>query len=142
MKPLTDEELQSFYEYADENMVEPDGSQCQWADYSCRCVDEIRRLREEVEHLETDLKCAEGSNTLNCASLRILREENERLTEENKLLNSEHAKRAFNVFKNLWLHSEEELKRARELLEEIENSLALHSYFRPKIRVFLDGEDK
>ena len=48
-EPMTDEELRSFYEYAGKNMVEPDGSQCQWADYSVRCVEEIRRLRAHIE---------------------------------------------------------------------------------------------
>lgn len=55
-KPMTDEELQSFYEYAGANMVEPGGSQCQWADYSSRCVEEIRLLRKENERARQLLK--------------------------------------------------------------------------------------
>jgi hypothetical protein len=48
---MTDEEIASFWNYAKENMTEEDGTQCQWADYTVRLIENFRRLREENEQM-------------------------------------------------------------------------------------------
>ena len=46
-KPLTSAERESFREYALANRTEPNGTQCQWADYTLRLLDEIEWLRTQ-----------------------------------------------------------------------------------------------
>lgn len=45
MESLTDEELQSFEDYAKKSLSEPDGTQSQWADYTLRLIAEVRDRR-------------------------------------------------------------------------------------------------
>ncbi len=52
MKELTDEELQSFEDYAKESLSEPGGALCQWADYSLRLIAEVRERRSASRHLD------------------------------------------------------------------------------------------
>jgi len=45
---LTDEERVSFRAYAEESRTEEDGTECQWASYTIRALDEIDLLREAM----------------------------------------------------------------------------------------------
>ena len=48
---LTDAERLSFRKYAMSGIYEPDGTKCQWADYTLRLLDENARLAARVEEL-------------------------------------------------------------------------------------------
>lgn len=62
-KPMTDEEMASFENYAKENDTEADGTQSQWADYTIRLIADVRRLREREKQLEDKTACG------NCEAL-------------------------------------------------------------------------
>lgn len=47
--PLTQAEKDSFRAYAEDSKTETDGTQCQWADYTIRLLDENERLKAENE---------------------------------------------------------------------------------------------
>lgn len=49
MNDLTKKERDSFRQYAEDNMTEGDGTQCQWADYTVRLVDQCERQAAVVE---------------------------------------------------------------------------------------------
>ena len=50
-EPLNLEAVQSFRAYALDNDTESDGSQCQWADYTLRALDELDWSRAEIDRL-------------------------------------------------------------------------------------------
>lgn len=52
---LSNFEIESFRAYAAENAIEPDGSQCQWADYTLRALGELTRLRSAIDEIEKAL---------------------------------------------------------------------------------------
>lgn len=52
--PLTDEQKASFRAYAESSMTEADGSQCQWADYTIRLLDECAQLRADLAAAQED----------------------------------------------------------------------------------------
>ena len=58
--PLTPEELESFRDYAIRNRTEPDGSQCQWADYTLRLISHVKLLEKDHEAELTESEYAVG----------------------------------------------------------------------------------
>ena len=55
-EPLSETEMQSFRDYATENITEADGTECQWASYTLRALDDIARLdfanKGHVDHIK------------------------------------------------------------------------------------------
>jgi phage/plasmid primase-like uncharacterized protein len=47
-KNLTKEERQSFRKYAKSCLTEPDGTRCQWANYTIRLLNELDRLKSNT----------------------------------------------------------------------------------------------
>lgn len=64
--PLSGDERESLRAYAESCRTEPDGSQCQWADYTLRLLAEVAVLEQKVELLEGEVKAADdGSGITN-----------------------------------------------------------------------------
>ena len=53
-EPLTKEEMASFRSYAREHVTEPDGTQCQWTDYTLRALDMIDAMSDRVAELRAE----------------------------------------------------------------------------------------
>ena len=47
-KPLSEKEIEVFREYAGRRKTDPDGTQCRWADYTLRIIDELLKYRAEA----------------------------------------------------------------------------------------------